>query len=87
MVSEYPYGYDYKFQEDNEMTITEDDKEDKEADIIPMPQLSIISGGRDSTGNWLMGLAEGSVFLCRHKKDDKEFILVQFHIKKKWNST
>ena len=86
MVSEYPYGYDYKFREENtDMTIIEDDG--KEAEVIPMPQphLSIITGGRDNTGNWLIGLKEGSVFLCRHKKDDKEFILVQFHIKKKWN--
>lgn len=65
-----------------------DDEEDKD-NVVPMPQLSVISGGRDNTGNWLMGLQESSVFLCRHKKKqpglDEDFILVQFHIKKKWN--
>lgn len=74
-----------KFREEKKkMTITEDDA-DKEAEVIPMPKLSVITGGRDNTGNWLMALKESTVFLCRHKKDDKEFILVQFHVKKKWN--
>lgn len=70
------------------MSITEDNEEQKDANVVPLvpkPKLSVITGGRDNTGNWLLNLKEGSVFLCRHKKDDKEFILVQFHIKKKWS--
>jgi hypothetical protein len=69
------------------MTITEDD-EPKEAKVVPLPKLSVITGGRDSTGNWLINLQEGSVFLCRlrgtSKDKDIDFILLQFHIKKKW---
>jgi len=60
-----------------------EDTEKEEGEVIPL-KLSLISGGKDNTGNWLMSLKESSVFLCRHKKDEKDFILVQFHIKKKW---
>jgi hypothetical protein len=86
LVCEYPWGR--RLFSEKDMTIIEDNPPDKEAEVIPIsPKLSMISGGKDNTGNWLMSLAEGSVFSCRHRKDEKEFICVQFHIRKKWSMT
>ncbi len=87
LVSIRPWGRELFSEKD--MTIIDDDQDpDKEAEVISHPKLSIISGGKDNTGNWLINLKEGSVFLCRHKKKsptgDEDFILIQFHIKKKW---
>jgi len=95
MVSEYPIGYnywkneiDYRDRKKKDMTIIEDEEDPDKAEVLPHPKLSVISGGKDNTGNWLINLKEGSVFLCRHKKKlptgDEDFILIQFHIKKKW---
>jgi len=86
LVSFRPWGRELFSEKD--MTIIDDTDLDKEAEVLPHPKLSVISGGKDNTGNWLINLKEGSVFLCRHKKKlptgDEDFILIQFHIKKKW---
>jgi hypothetical protein len=50
--------------------------------------LRIVPGGKDGSGNWLIGLKEGTVFLTRPVKTDNKnilsFELLQFHIKMKW---
>jgi hypothetical protein len=77
---------DYPYCLEARMSIT-NDEDKEEAEVIPHPKLSIISGGRDNTSNWLMSLKEGSVFFCRSNKDEKDFTVLQFHIIRKWDMT
>ena len=56
----------------------------KSKELKAEPVLRIVPGGRDGDGNWLIGLNEGCVFLTRELGSDKTFLLLQFHIMKKW---
>lgn len=63
---------------------TETEEEVKPEDPVAHPKLRSISGGKDNTGNWLLGLPVDTVFLSISKKNAEEFILAQFHVMHKW---
>ena len=56
---------------------------EKEGNVIPFERPVTSTGGGGSSGNWLMDLQEGAVFLCR-KRVDKTPEVEQWHLQVKW---
>lgn len=64
------------------------EKAEKKSEVLPFrqPELATITGGKDGEGNWLLGLEEGCVFVCRNKKEESP-VGEQWHVSIKWKKS
>jgi len=75
-------------EQDKKMTIEGDNKDEKKGEILPFnqPKLSILTGGKDGSSNWLSDMEEGSVFISRMRKEGTP-ICEQWHLSIKWEKS
>lgn len=57
--------------------VAEQEEEERDAEVINHPKLSLMQGGKDGNVNWLKALPVNTIFLAK-KRGDTEFVCHQF---------